>query len=55
MRLQLLIKADKLPAPKAQYSWKMKKAPNAFSVVSNVTEIGSVLGIKRHLLGTTEV
>lgn len=56
MRLQLLVKADRLPAPKAQYySWKPKKQPNAFCVVSNVTEIGSVLGIKRHLLGSTEV
>ena len=54
MRLQLLIRAEKLPLPPSKWQFQ-KKNPNAFCVVSNLTEIGSVLGIKRHWIGTTEV
>jgi hypothetical protein len=55
MRLQLLLRAEKLP-PVPTNTWQFqKKSPNAFCTVSNLTEIGNILGIKRHLLATTEM
>jgi hypothetical protein len=52
MRVQILLKAENLPAPKVRFG---KKIPNAFAIVSNVSDVGSVMGIKRHRVGVTEV
>lgn len=55
VRFQLLIRAEKLPCPKAAHTWMPKKYPNSFCVVSNVSDVGSVLGIKRKILGASEM
>jgi hypothetical protein len=54
MKVQISLRAENLPSPKGWMLIKAKK-PNMFAVVSNVTDVGSVMGIKRHRVGVTEV
>ncbi|KAI2497409.1 Copine [Fragilaria crotonensis] len=50
MRIQILLRAEHLPAPKG---W-IRKNPNTFAVVSTVSEVGTIMGIKRRRVGMTE-
>ena len=51
MKVQILLKAEHLPSPKG---W-IRKNPNTFAVVSTVSEVGTIMGIKRRRVGMTEV
>lgn len=51
VRFQLIVRAQSLRRSKAFFS----KPPNTFAVLSNCSDVGSVLGVKRHRLQATEV
>uniref|UniRef100_A0A7S1D9E5 C2 domain-containing protein n=1 Tax=Cyclophora tenuis TaxID=216820 RepID=A0A7S1D9E5_CYCTE len=54
MKLRLWLSAEKLPSPPGKKVFGNNKL-NAFAILSEIGDSGSVLGIKRHRLQTTEV
>lgn len=52
MKVQVFLRAESLPPPS---SFMRRKMLNTFAVISNVSDVGTIMGIKRHRVGVTEV